>query len=84
MMKDDAGATRNNIGPWTSLIVPIRPRGMVLAQTVSASGEISVLPSPMRVPLKGPGAIAFTRIPRGANSSASWRTRLRIPAFVVT
>src|SRR3990170_1378099 len=63
-MKLDAGEARSRTSPLSSSGSPMRPSGTVVAHMRSvASSGFSVTPPPMRVPLKGPGQIAFTSTP---------------------
>jgi hypothetical protein len=64
---------------------PMRPRGTVVAHICSISGSgVSVTPPPIRVPLNGPGQIAFTSTPCGASSRAACRTTLMTAALLAT
>ena len=82
-MKLEAGEARSSTSPLSSSGSAMRPSGTVVAHICSSSGVgFSVTPPPMRVPLNGPGQIAFTSTPCGASSSAACRTTLMIAALL--
>src|SRR4029077_11419747 len=83
VMKLDAGEASRSTSPFSSSGSAMRPSGIVFDHIRSSSGVgLSVTPPPIRVPLNGPGQIAFTRTPCGASSSAACRTMFRTAALL--